>query len=203
MYNIHTTMAAVTPEKLHELLDALGEQLVFAGYTVHIVVIGGSGPAGIGAITRATRDVDVVALHRDGRLVSAEPLPDRLTAAADIVARDFRLAPGWLNARPTSQLDTADGLPAGFADRMITRAFGSALTVSFASRIDQVHLKLYAAADRGEPRDFDDLRALAPTADELRAAASWARSHNMPGPFDEEVQRTLRTLGVEDEGRSA
>jgi hypothetical protein len=120
-----------------------------------------------------------------------------------IVARDFRLAPGWLNSAPASLLDTADGLPAGFADRMITHAFGSALTVSFASRIDQVHLKLYAAADRGAPRDFDDLRKLAPTADELRAAASWARSHNMPGPFDEEVERALRALGVEDEGRSA
>ena len=144
-----------------------------------------------------------MALHRDGRLVSAAPLPDPVIAAARIVARDFRLAPGWLNSAPTSLLDTADGLPAGFANRMITRAFGSALTVSFASRFDQVHLKLYAAADRGEPRDFDDLRALAPTADELRAAASWARSHNMPGPFDEDIRPTLHTLGVEDEGRSA
>ena len=185
------------------MLDALGDQLAFAGYQVHIVVIGGSGLAGIGAIARATRDVDVVALHRDELLVSADPLPDPVIAAARIVARDFRLAPEWLNSAPTSLLDTADGLPTGFANRMITRAFGSALTVSFASRIDQVHLKLYAATDRGEPRDFDDLRALAPTADELRAAASWARSHNMPGPFDDDVQRTLRTLGVEDEGRSA
>jgi hypothetical protein len=147
-------MPAITPEKLHELLDALGDQLAFAGYPVHIVVIGGSGLAGIGAIARATRDVDVVALHRDGRLMSAAPLPDPVIAAARIVARDFRLAPGWLNSAPTSLLDTADGLPTGFANRMITRAFGSALTVSFASRIDQVHLKLYAATDRGEPRDF-------------------------------------------------
>jgi hypothetical protein len=196
-------MAVITPEKLHELLDALGDQLAFAGYPTHIVVIGGSGLAGIGAITRATRDIDIVALHRDGQLVSAEPLPDPVIAAARIVARDFRLAPGWLNSAPTSLLDAADGLPAGFANRMITRAFGSALTVSFASRIDQVHLKLYAAADRGEARDFDDLHALAPTADELRSAASWARSHNMPGPFDEDIRRTLRTFGVEDEGRSA
>ena len=90
-------MAVITPAMLHELLDALGDQLAFAGYPVHIVVIGGSGLVGIGAIARATRDVDVVALHRDGRLVSAEPLPDPVIAAARIVARDFRLAPGWLN----------------------------------------------------------------------------------------------------------
>jgi hypothetical protein len=62
---------ATTPEKLHELLDALGHQLAFAGYPLHIVVIGGSGLSEIGAIVRATRDVDVVALHRDGLLVSA------------------------------------------------------------------------------------------------------------------------------------
>lgn len=42
-------MAAITPGTLHELLDALGDQLAFAGYPVHIVVIGGSGLAGIGA----------------------------------------------------------------------------------------------------------------------------------------------------------
>lgn len=86
---------------------------------------------------------------------------------------------------------------------MITREFGAALTVSFASRIDQIHLKLYAAADRDEPRDFDDLRALEPTGDELMAAAAWARTHNAPGPFDVALARTLHTLGVEDEGRRA
>ena len=95
------------------------------------------------------------------------------------------------------------GLPAGFVDRMMTREFGSALTVSFASRIDQIHFKLYAAADRGEPRDFDDLRALEPTDVELTAAAAWARTHNAPGPFDEALARTLLTFGVQDEGRRA
>jgi hypothetical protein len=167
------------------------------------VVIGGSGLVAIGTVSRPTRDVDVVALHRDGELVSAEPLPDPLISAAEVVARDFRLALGWLNAAPTSLLEIGGGLPAGFADRMITREFGSALTVSFASRIDQIHFKLYAAADRAEPRDFDDLRALDPTDVELEDAAAWARSHNAAGPFDEALARTLRTLGVEDEGRRA
>jgi hypothetical protein len=167
------------------------------------VVIGGSGLVAIGTVSRPTRDVDVVALHRDGELVSSEPLPDPLISAAEVVARDFRLARDWLNAAPTGLLEIGSGLPAGFAGRMITREFGSALTVSFASRIDQIHLKLYAAADREAPRDFDDLRALEPTDDELNAAAEWARTHNAPGPFDEALARTLRALGVEDEGRRA
>lgn len=64
-----------------------------------------------------------------------------------------------------------------------------------------IFLKLYAAASRPEPRDFTDLRALVPTADELRDAARWARTHDAPGPFDDELARTLKRFGVEDEGR--
>ena len=110
---------------------------MLAGFPVHIVVIGGSGLVAIGAVARPTRDVDVVALHRNGKLVSSKPLPDPVIAAAEVVARDFRLAHGWLNPGPTSLLEIG-GLPEGFDDRMITRAFGPALTVSFASRIDQI-----------------------------------------------------------------
>ena len=86
---------------------------------------------------------------------------------------------------------------------MIVRDFGPALRVLFASRIDQIFLKLYAAADRHEPRDFADLRQLAPTATELRDAARWARTHNMPGPFDEAMAHTLGQFGVQDDGRDA
>jgi hypothetical protein len=126
-------------------------------------------------------------------------LPDAVSAAAATVARDLGLKHDWLNAGPTSLL--IHGLPDGFADRMTSRDFGDALRVSFASRVDQVFLKLYAAADRREPRDFDDLRRLAPTPEELQAAARWARTHNMPGPFDDAMARALADLGVEDEGR--
>ncbi len=145
------------------------------------------------------RDVDIVALEQDGELVSAEPLPAPVRDAAAIVARDLGLESNWLNAGPTGLL--VHGLPAGFADRLSSRDYGEALRVSFASRIDQVFLKLYAAADRREERDFADLRRLAPTDDELRAGARWARTHNMPGPFDDAMAQAFADLGVEDEGR--
>ena len=131
----------------------------------------------------------------------AEPLPVAVRDAAKIVARDLALEPDWLNSGPTGLL--VHGLPVGFADRLTARDFGTALRVSFASRIDQVFLKRYAASDRREPRDFADLRQLKPTGEELQAGARWARTHNMPGPFDDAMARALSDLGVEDEGRVA
>lgn len=195
-------MTDIGPDQLDSVLGALGEQLGLANAHAHLVVIGGSGLVAIGAVARATQDVDVVALDEDGVLVSAEPLPDALLAAAALVARDFGLKPDWLNAGPTGLLEIG-GLPEGFSDRAIRRDYGPALRVAFASRLDQVHLKLYAAVDRFEQRDVGDLRLLRPTADELRAAARGARTHNAPGPFDDALARTLSDFGVEDDGRDA
>jgi hypothetical protein len=106
-----------------------------------------------------------------------------------------------LNPGPTGLL--ALGLPGGFSDRLLRHEYGPALRVSFAARVDQIFFRLYAAADRREPRDFADLRQLDPTAGELRAAARWARQHNMPGPFDDAMAQALADLGVDDDGRDA
>jgi hypothetical protein len=192
-------MRAIGRDRLDEILSALAELLAAAGSRAHLVVIGGSGLVAIGAVTRATRDVDVVALKRNEELVTANPLPAPVAHAAAIVARDFGLDPNWLNAWPTSLLDL--GLPCGFERRLIARSYGPSLEVSFAGRIDQVFFKLYAAADRREPRDIADLQALNPTPEELRAAARWTRTQNAPGPFDDALAHTLDDFGVEDEGR--
>ncbi len=194
-------MSAIGAERLNEALSALGELLGFAGASVHLVVIGGSGLIAIEAVSRTPQDVDVVALEVAGVLVSADPLPAPVITAAATVSRDLGLEPGWLNPGPTSLLRL--GLPDGFIDRVVTRDYGAALQVSFAARIDQIFFKLYAAADRREPRDFADLQLLAPTAAELYGAARWARTHNTPGPFDDALARALGDLGVEDEGRDA
>jgi hypothetical protein len=98
-------MPGIGQERLHAVLTALGEQLAAVGASTHLVVIGGSGLIAIDAVTRTTRDVDVVALEQDGKLVSATPLPAAVVDAAALVARDFRLEAGWLNAGPTTLLD--------------------------------------------------------------------------------------------------
>jgi hypothetical protein len=201
MTNIQHEMSDISQNALSSLLSALGEQLASKGGEIHLVVIGGSGLLAMGLGDRPTQDVDVVAFVQQGRFVNAAPFPETLQEAAQRVANDFGLTQSWLNHGPTSLLDF--GLPDGFEDRMNTVDYGPALRVSFASRLDQIHLKLYAFADRREPRDEADLRGLEPAAEELTAAATWARTHNAPGPFDDELAAALRAFGVTDAGRDA
>lgn len=144
---IQRGMGDIGLDRLHEVLSGLGDLLEAAGEAYHLVVIGGSGLVAIDAVSRTTRDVDVVALVQDGALVSAEPLPDAVAEAAATVARDLGLDANWLNAGPTG------------------------------------------------------LQQLEPTPAELRDAARWARTHNAPGPFDDQIARALDDFGVRDEGR--
>jgi hypothetical protein len=186
---------------LDRALAALGEQLGFMGFSAHLVVIGGGGLLMLGIPRGVTRDVDVVALEHNGALLPAEPLPEEIAQAAKLVARDFGLPENWLNHGPAGLLK--QGLPDGFAERLQSREYGPALRVSFASRIDQIFFKLYAWADRRESRDFNDLQQLEPTETELHQAAAWARTHNMPGPFDKALAQALADFGVDDLGRDA
>jgi hypothetical protein len=182
-----------------ELFSALGEQLAARDEQLDLVVIGGSGLLALGITIRPTRDVDVVAIRSGQALVKPpEPLPPALIAARDHVARDFGLPEDWLNAEPSALLDL--GLPDGFVDRLESRAFGPALTVHFASRYDQIHLKLYAMVDQGAGKHEADLRALAPSRDELVAAARWTRTHDPSEPFREQLIAALAYLGVADAG---
>ena len=200
MSNIQIRMSDISPNALESVLLALGEQLASRGAEVHLVVIGGSGLLAMGLGDRPTQDVDVVAFVRDGEMVSAAPFPSVLDEAAKRVARDFGLKEAWLNHGPTRLLDF--GLPDGFEGRMSTVEYGPGLRVSFASRRDQIHLKLYAYADRQVARDEADLRRLEPSPEELTAAAAWARTHNAPGPFDDALAHALNAFGVADVGRS-
>ncbi|HEV2791285.1 MAG TPA: hypothetical protein VGV69_08325 [Solirubrobacterales bacterium] len=185
-----------SPEVVDEVLAALGEHLAAAGERFEIVVVGGSGLLVLGAIERVTRDVDIVALKSGEGLDTADPLPSPLLVAGERVARDFSLESDWLNPGPTDLLDFE--LPEGFLGRVQTRGYGEGLTVHFASRFDQVHLKLYALVDLGPGKHEADLRALEPSEGELVAAARWARTHDPSEGFEQELRGTLAHLGVED-----
>ncbi len=101
----------------------------------------------------------------------------------------------WLNPGPADLLDL--GLPAGFSDRVEIRRYG-ALTVRLAARVDQVAFQLYAAVDQGpDSKHFADLKRLAPTPDELLAAARWTRTHDPSEGFRTMLHQALSALDVE------
>lgn len=178
----------------HELLTALGEQLAARGELFDLVVVGGSGLLALGVISRPTEDVDVLAIRDGDELRRAEPLPGELLAARGRVARDFAVPDTWLNSGPTGLLDS--GLPEGFLERVESRTYGPALTVHFASRLDQIHLKLYALVDQGPGKHESDLRALTPTQEELIQAARWTRTHDPSEGFLPMLEAALEHLGV-------
>jgi hypothetical protein len=152
-------------------------------------------------VIRTTRDVDVIALvHPESgggvTLEKAEPLPAYLREASEQVPRDLGLTRTWLNPGPTSLLDF--GLPPGFLDRVVERSYGSRLRLLLLSRVDQVHLKLYAAIDQRGGRHLADLLELRPTVDELLAAARWAKTHDPSTGFHQELLGLLRQIGHDD-----
>jgi hypothetical protein len=177
-----------------QLLAALSEQLAARGESHTIVVVGGSALVALGFVSRPTRDVDVVALVQGEELISAKPLPDGLLAAVKLVSDDFGLPERWLNSGPTTLLDF--GLPSGFLDRGERRDYGPALEVIFASRLDQVHFKLYAVVDQGGGRHLDDLQALSPTEAELLKAAAWSETQDNSAGYREVLDKVLAHFGV-------
>lgn len=191
----------ITRNGADRLFSALGEQLAASGARFELVVIGGSGLLALGLVTRTTRDVDIVALLEEGMLLQPQPLPPPLVEARDRVARDFGLDEAWLNAAPASLLDF--GLPEGFVERLEARSYAASLKVHFASRLDQIHFKLYALVDQGPGKHEADLRALEPTPEELVQAARWTITHDPSEGFRAELIRALAHLGVEGADLSA
>jgi 16S rRNA G966 N2-methylase RsmD len=92
-------MMSIGSQGLDVALSALNDQLAIVRERAHLSVVGGSGLIAIDAVSRVTRDVDVVALERDGELVSAEPLPASVRDAAATVARVASQNPGELKRR--------------------------------------------------------------------------------------------------------
>lgn len=167
---------------------------------VRLVICGGSALIAMGLRQRTTNDADVIAmLNATGELASPDPLPPFLLEASAQVARDLGLKENWLNNEP-SRNDGGlfqMGLPVGFGDRLTRQVFGPRLTIYFIGRLDQIHFKLYAAADQRDDTHIADLRALKPTEAELEAAARWAMTHDVSEGFRMVLIELLKQMGYE------
>jgi hypothetical protein len=188
-------------ENLEMALKLLDARLDLAqAPAIGLVVCGGSALIALGLIKRTTRDVDVLALmNSSGDLVSPDPLPGYLLDTAKEVARDLALAADWLNNGPSRDAGGIFqlGLPEGLASRLHSRSYGDRLTVHFIGRLDQIHLKLYAAVDSGEGTHLDDLLSLKPDDVELETAARWAMTHDVSPGFRMILIDMLRQFGYE------
>jgi hypothetical protein len=78
------------------------------------------------------------------------------------------------------------------------RDYGDGLEVLFASRVDQIHLKLYATVDQGAGKHLDDLEALQPTDQELIDAARWSQTHDPSEGYRSVLTSVLAHFGVDD-----
>lgn len=194
---------ALEKDTLEQSLKLLGGLLDQRSdvHPISLVVCGGSALIITGLISRATRDVDVLAsLSANGTISELTALPDWLREAAAETGATLNLPDGWLNLGPRSLVNPLlenQGLPRGLAERLLGRAFGRHLTLYFVSRIDQIYFKLPAAADQGGPsRHLDDLMALAPSAEELESACRWATTAVDPSPaFAETVRQMVSSMG--------
>ena len=189
--------AEITVERVDELLSELAERLPALEAWYELVVVGGSALLALGIVSRATRDVGVVAFDDGAGLTPADPLPEALERARDLVARDLVLAPDWLNGAAS---DIARfGLPEGFMSRVETRRYGDSLVVHFAGRLDLIHFKLHAFIDRSDihGRHGSDLQALDPTPEELLAAGRWTMTHDSSSGYREMLENGLTYLGVD------
>ncbi|MCE5316805.1 MAG: hypothetical protein LLG04_05515 [Parachlamydia sp.] len=179
---------------LEEALTVLGQLLADRGQYYEIVAIGGGSLLLLKLIERTTRDLDLVALIKDGQIISADPLPQPLIHTAEEVGRALQLSKDWLNIGPASLLQM--GLPSGFASRMHTRHF-KGLTLHLADRFDQICFKLYATVDQGpQSKHFADLIALNPSTDELEHARSWCITQDVSENFEIELSKALVSINA-------
>lgn len=174
----------------------LGQALTERDLGYELVAVGGGSLLLLGLISRATADLDVVALIEGGRYIRPNTLPAPLREAVLDAAGVIGVRPDWINVGPASLLDF--GLPDGFAERTVPRRYGT-LIVHLAGRRDQIFLKLYAATDQGpNSKHFQDLVALDPTPTELIEGARWAVTHDPSPAFRAELVGALTALGVKD-----
>lgn len=167
---------------------------------ISLIVCGGSSLVANRLVSRTTKDVDIIAfLDENKQIIKAEPFPEFLKRAADVVQIELQLPDNWLNNGPWLLINfnlSNSGLPQGFLDRLKYKKYSSSLNVYFIDRIDQIHFKLYAAADKGGPSyHLDDLISLSPDNDEIYEAVLWTFIQNPSPEFREIMITMLEAIG--------
>ena len=184
-------------QNLEEALQLLGSVLASRKSSAFwLVVCGGAALLAQEIVSRATEDVDILAMRDlEGGVDHAFPLPIALKEAAAQVADELRLSENWLNSAASLHFPDLDLLSPAFWQELETRDYGHFLKISFVTRSGQIQLKTYAVLNRAKPRDLDDLRALAPTRAETEAAVRWVLHHFPVLSHQDKLSDLLTHLG--------
>ena len=191
----------LSSSNLEAALSMLGERLHMKDApSVRLVVCGGSALIAMGLVSRTTDDVDIVALvDAHQQLINPVPFPEYLEESIGEVATLMSLPEYWLNYGPSRDSGGLfqTGLPEGLLGRAHRKDFGSHLIAYFIDRIDQIHFKVFAAADTLGVH-VDDLILLDPSPREMENAARWCLTHDPSEGFRMILISMYEQLGYED-----
>lgn len=188
---------------IEEALRRLNAKMVYAGLKpLDLVSCGGASLNLMGWISRPTSDVDIIcAAVVDAkarvRLRREEVLPPQFVKLVAEVGQELEIKETWLNLGPASLLKF--GLPRGLASRLKRRSYGRCLTLHVVSRLDQIHLKLYALMHPKTRLEthLSDLLDLKPTRREAKAAVKWLLNRRTSADFRRKLKSVLDRIGHE------
>lgn len=188
---------------IEEALKRLNAKMVYAELEpVELVSCGGASLNLRGWVSRSTSDVDIICVaevsaNGQVHLLAGKTLPAHLIQLIAEVGRELGLKEEWLNFGPAPLMDF--GLPHGLEKRLKRKSYGRCLVLHIISRLDQIHLKLYAAMDpktRIETH-LGDLVDLEPTEAEARAAVDWLLKRKTSTDFRHKLKQVLDRIGHE------
>ena len=188
---------------IEEALKRLNAKMAYAGMEpVELVSCGGASLNLMGWVSRSTSDVDIICAARVDakgkvKLQPDKPLPPQFTELVAEVGRELGIKQEWLNFGPAPLVEF--GLPSGLERRLKRKRFGRCLTLHLVSRLDQIHLKIYAAMDPKTRLEthLGDLLDLEPTESEAQAAVDWLLSRKASPAFRHKLKQVLDRIGHE------
>ena len=188
---------------IEEALKRLNAKMVYAGMEpTELVSCGGASLNIMGWVSRSTSDVDILCMaHVNAKgqvkLKPKESLPPQFMALVAEVGRELGLNEAWLNFGPAPLV--AFGLPLGLERRLKRKSYGRCLALHLISRLDQIHLKIYATMDPKTRLEahLGDLLYLEPTEEETQAAVDWLLSRKTSRDFRRKLKDVLDRIGHE------
>lgn len=189
---------------IEQALKRLNAKMVYAELEpVELVSCGGASLNLMGLVSRSTSDVDIlcaaqVVAKGKVRLLPGTTLPSRFADLVAEVGHELGIKEEWLNFGPAPLLDF--GLPPGLETRLKRKSYGRCLALHVISRLDQIHLKLYATMDPKTRIEIHlgDLMDLEPTKAEARAAVDWLLNRKTSADFRRKLKQVLDRIGHEE-----